>query len=169
MRAAFASQPALAARLVEPDPGVVVAPLAAPGLDGDAADGLDLILEGFLLHHGRPRHLELPEVGRRVLAGDYCYAHGLVQVAATGNLAAVDQLADLVALSASLVATGDREALIPLWRAVVAAIANPEADRVLELQDAKHALRTRGDCGPIGAIAAVLPDTPELDEALRDA
>ncbi len=88
MRAAFAPQPALAATLIEPDPGAIVAPLAAPALDGERADGLDLILEGFLLHHGSPRHLQVAD-GKRILAGDYCYAHGLVHVAKAGDLTVI--------------------------------------------------------------------------------
>lgn len=168
MRDAFTTQPALAAHLIEPSPGVVVAPLAAPGLTGESAHGLDLILEGFLLHHGRPRHLQLPE-SRRILAGDYCYAHGLVYVAQTGNLSVVAQLADLVALSSALVATGERDTLAPLWRATVAVIARGGEAQDLHLSAAKDALRGSGDTGPIRALAATLPHTPQLDEALTDA
>ena len=98
----------------------------APGLSTDHAAGLDLILEGFLLHHGRPRHLDLPDIGRRVLAGDYCYAHGLVWVAETGDLRIIELLADLVAMSAALVSTGDRDGLPPLWRTTIAAIAHDD-------------------------------------------
>ena len=165
MRDAFAAQPALAATLVEPDPGQVVAPLAAPGLTGRCASGLDLILEGFLLHHGRPRHL-LMDDGNRILAGDYCYAHGLVHVAQAGDLGVIALLADLVALSASLVATDDRVALPALWRATVAVIARPDdLGQEAALAAAKESVRA-GDVGPIRALGATLPQTPELDEAL---
>lgn len=168
MRQAFTTQPTLADRLVHPDPGNVVAPLAAPGLAGDAAAGLDMILEGFLLHHGRPRHLDIPG-SKRILAGDYCYAHGLVHVASAGDLTVVRQLAELVALSASLVATGDRHALAPLWRATVAVIARGNGADDPALAAAKDALRARGDTAPLQAFADALPPTPELDEALAHA
>ena len=168
MRHAFTTQPSLAERLIDPDPGVVVSPLAAPGLTGGAADGLDLILEGFLLHHGRPRHLNLSD-NKRILAGDYCYAHGLVCVAAAGDLAIVEQLADLVALSASLVATSDHDVLAPLWRATVAEISRGESGKDPRLAAAKDALRTRGDHHPLRTFAAQLDPTPDLDEALTDA
>ncbi len=167
MRAAFAPQPALAATLIEPDPGAIVAPLAAPALDGERADGLDLILEGFLLHHGSPRHLQVAD-GKRILAGDYCYAHGLVHVAKAGDLTVIALLADLVALSASLVATGDRDALPALWRSTVAVIARRERAQEAALAAAKEALRA-GDTTPIRALGASLPHTPELDEALSHA
>ena len=52
----------------------------------DQAVGLDLILEGFLLHHGAPAPPRArPSPGREVLAGDYCYAHGLVRIADVGR------------------------------------------------------------------------------------
>ena len=66
------------------------------------AAGLDLILEGFLLHHGQARHLTPSGPGREVLAGDYCYAHGLVRITGAGDLFVVEALADLIALGAGL-------------------------------------------------------------------
>lgn len=168
MRQSLRSQLTLSARLIEPDPGLVVAPLAAPGLVGDAAVGLDFILEGFLLHHGSPRHLDISN-GRRILAGDYCYAQGLVHVAGAGDLGVVEQLADLVALSSALVATGERDALAPLWRATVAVIARVGGPADTELAAAKDELRGRGSSARLRAFAATLPLTPELDEALDHA
>ena len=75
-------------------------------LSGPIHDKGVMILEGFLLHHGRPRHVENVPMGAAVLAGDYCYAQGLVRIAATGDLAMVEALGDLVALSAAAVASG---------------------------------------------------------------
>lgn len=166
MREALATQLGLADNLVDPAPDLVVAPLAGPGLAPEHAAGLDLILEGFLLHHGRARHLDLPDAGRRVLAGDYCYARGLVWVAAAGDLQVIELLADLVAMSASLVSTGDRDGLAPLWRATVAAIARDDPAFTLQLRDAKDALRVSSDIGAITALAAGLPASPGLEEAL---
>jgi hypothetical protein len=166
VRSALATQPGLAGNLVEPAPDLVAAPLAVPGLSSEHAAGLDLILEGFLLHHGRPRHLDLPDLGRRVLAGDYCYAHGLVWVADAGDLRIIALLADLVAMSAALVSTGDRDALGPLWRTTISAIARGEVAFDERLHLAKHALRTRSDTAPLIALALELPDAPDLQEAL---
>lgn len=166
MREALATQLGLRENLVEPAPRLVVAPLAAPGLGPEHAAGLDLILEGFLLHHGRARHLDLPDAGRRVLAGDYCYAHGLVWVAAAGDLQIIELLADLVAMSASLVSTGDRDGLAPLWRATIAAIAKDDPAFTGRLREAKAALRTESNTAAIRALADGLPESPELEEAL---
>ena len=82
MRDALSAEPILAAGLIDGAPDPVLVPLACPPLPEAEAVGLDLILEGFLLHHGRPRQLSIDDPGRRVLAGDYCYAQGLVRMAA---------------------------------------------------------------------------------------
>ena len=166
MRAALASQPGLASSLVEPTPTLVAAPLAGPGLSEHHAAGLDLILEGFLLHHGTPRHLDLPDVGRRVLAGDYCYAHGLVWVAEAGDLHVIELLADLVAMSAALVATGERDGLTPLWQATIAAIAHRDPAFTERLHAAKDSLRTRGEASALRALAQELAPAPDLEAAL---
>lgn len=167
MREALVSQPGLAGCLVEPAPALVAAPLAGPGLDAAHAAGLDLILEGFLLHHGRARHLDLPDTGRRVLAGDYCYAHGLVWVAESGDLHVIDLLADLVAMSSALVSTGDRGSLVPLWRATIAAIADGDPAFSERLHAAKAVLRAGGDGAALHELAAGLPPAPALEEALH--
>ena len=129
MREALAREPHLAAELIEPEAAPLLAPLVSPPLAPHQAAGLDLILEGFLLHHGVARHLSPAEPGREVLAGDYCYAHGLVRIADAGDLFVIEALADLIALGAGLVAAGDRAALAPLWRATTVAIASPERRR----------------------------------------
>jgi hypothetical protein len=169
VRAVLAQEPALAAELREPPADPLLAPLVSPPLTPDQAAGLDLILEGFLLHHGRPRHLAPTEPGREVLAGDYCYAHGLVRIADAGDLFVIEALADLIALGAGVVASGGREALAPLWRATAAAIAargSPEADAAAaRLLEGKRLLRAEGDVAGLVAAAAELPATPELDEA----
>ncbi|MGD9695636.1 MAG: hypothetical protein AB7V42_08255 [Thermoleophilia bacterium] len=170
MRSVLAEEPALAAELIEPAPEPLLAPLVAPPLTPHQAGGLDLILEGFLLHHGTPRHLARSGRGREVLAGDYCYAHGLVRIADAGDLFVIEALADLIALGAGLVATRRHEALLPLWRGTTAAIATrggPDADETARLFIAAQArLRTAGDPAGLEALAAGLPPTPGLARAL---
>jgi hypothetical protein len=170
VRSVLAQEPALAADLVEPAPPPLLAPLVSPPLTPGQAAGLDLILEGFLLHHGRPRHVAPSEPGREVLAGDYCYAHGLVRIAAAGDLVVIEVLADLIALGAGVVAAGRRDALVPLWRATTAAIAardSPDAgEAAARLLEAKRLLRAEGDPSGLVEAAAALPPTPALDGAL---
>lgn len=170
MRSVLAEEPGLAAELMEPAAEPLLAPLVTPPLTGHQAAGLDLILEGFLLHHGTPRHLRPAAPGREVLAGDYCYANGLVRIASAGDLFVVEALADLIALGAGIVAAGPREALVPLWRATTTAIAargrpgqDETAARFLAAQDA---LRRSGDASGLEVLAADLAPTPGLAEAL---
>jgi hypothetical protein len=169
VRDALATQPALAGELIEPAAPPLLAPLVSPPLTASQATGLDLILEGFLLHHGRPRHLAPADRGREVLAGDYCYAHGLVRIAEAGDLFVIEALADLIALGAGLVACGDRGALAPLWLATAAAIAarrGPREEEVAKrLLAAKRTLRATGRPTALRELAATLPPTPGLEEA----
>jgi hypothetical protein len=171
VRAVLAQEPALAAELRELPADPLLAPLVSPPLTPGQAIGLDLILEGFLLHHGRPRHLAPGEPGREVLAGDYCYAHGLVRVAEAGDLFVIEALADLIAVGAGVVAGGGRDALAPLWRATAAAIAARGSagadDAGARLLEAKRLLRAEGDVSGLLALAAALPPTPGLDQAFR--
>jgi hypothetical protein len=173
MRAALADEPALAADLVDPGPGLLLAPLVCPPLEQSQGEGLDLILEGFLLHHGEPRHLRPPGRGQRVLAGDYCYARGLVRVAGAGDLFVIDALADLIALSAGLVAQARRDLLAPLWLVTAAAIGGRRRaggeELALRFAAAKLALRRDDDPGPLHALAAEHGPAEALAEAFARA
>lgn len=170
MRDVLADEPALAAELIEPAAAPLLSPLVTPPLTPYEAAGLDLILEGFLLHHGRARHLTPSAPGREVLAGDYCYAHGLVRITGAGDLFVVEALADLIALGAGLVAAGHHAALLPLWRGTTAAIAArrgpDEAASGAAFLAAQRALRTTGDASGLAALADGLPPTPGLEQAL---
>jgi hypothetical protein len=171
VRAVLADEVALAGELIEPEAAPLLAPLVTPPLTEDQAIGLDLILEGFLLHHGRPRHVAPAAPGREVLAGDYCYAHGLVRIASAGDLFVVSALADLIALGAGIAAAGDRAGLEPLWRATTWALA-ARADGDAEDEDARFRaaqdqLRTGAGYDALEELAAGLPPTPGLEEGLR--
>lgn len=166
VREVLEAQPALAALLIDTGAAEVMLPLVSPPLLREHAVGLDLILEGFLLHHGIPRHVAPVELGASVLAGDYCYAQGLVRVAATGDLAAVEALSDLVALSAAAVSADRSQDLLPLWRATAAAVADEGGPDMAErVRQARAALR-EGNPDPIHDIAAGLSPAPALEEAL---
>lgn len=64
--------------------------------------GLETIYEGYLVHYGRSRLFSPANRDTALLLGDYLYAHGLVHIAATGDVEAVSDLADLISLCARL-------------------------------------------------------------------
>ena len=64
--------------------------------------GLETIYEGYLVHYGRPRLFAPADDETALLLGDYLYAHGLVRIAATGELDAVVALAELISTCAHL-------------------------------------------------------------------
>ena len=137
IRDELAGDPTLAARLRPEAAPAILSPAAGGRLDRAQATGLDLILEGFLAHHGTPRHLS-PAPDRHVLA-------------------------DLVARSAGLVADGP-DVLPPLWRAAMEAIADPGAGGIAAFDSALDALDA-GDDAPLRTLGARAA-ARGLDEAL---
>ncbi len=166
MRNALAAEPTLGPDLLSTPAPPLLAPLAEPALMPSAAVGLDLILEGFLLHHGTPRQLAVSDRGRQVLAGDYCYAAGLVRVASAGELFMIEALSALIAAGAGMAARDDHAAMVPLWRATVRAIAGDEPGLRSRYWSATAALE-RGDPSELERLAAELGPTLGLEEALR--
>jgi hypothetical protein len=61
---------------------------------------VESICEGYLLHYWEGRLLQPEDEDLRLLAGDFLYASGLSRLAALGDLDAVSELADLIALCA---------------------------------------------------------------------
>jgi hypothetical protein len=100
--------------------------------------GVETIYEGYLVHYGRSRLFAPPDDESALLLGDYLYAHGLVRVAETGNVAAVADLAELISLCAQARAErrdGDGAA----WVATTALLGTGGLD------DGRSALRLGGD------------------------
>ena len=96
-------------------------PVFSPLSPARFALGIETIYEGYLLHYGRPRLFRADDRDTRILLGDYLYAHGLVRVAALGDVDAVGALAELLSLCAHLRAEGlpgDGEA----WASTVSAL-----------------------------------------------
>jgi hypothetical protein len=91
--------------------------------------GVDLIYEGYALHRGTSGMLvDGASADLRLLVGDFCYAAGLCEVAAAGDLAAVRSLADLIADTAVLALEQPRPADAPdprelRWDGVLADLA----------------------------------------------
>jgi hypothetical protein len=110
-------------------------PVFSPLADGRFAIGLETIYEGYLCHYGRPRLFAPRDETTALLLGDYLYAHGLVRVAAAGEVEAVAELAELISLCARLRAEGD-DGDGEAWAATAASLAT---DPVLDA-DVEHAL-----------------------------
>jgi len=83
---------------------------------------LETVYEGYLLHYGRPRVFAGMEPDLALLGGDALYALGLARLAAAGDLPAVEELADLISLSAMAHAEGDPELADSLWEASARAL-----------------------------------------------
>ncbi|MEP6893962.1 MAG: hypothetical protein ABI927_09305 [Gaiellaceae bacterium] len=81
--------------------------------------GVETIYEGYLLHYGRPRLFAPADADTALLLGDYLYAHGLVRIAATGSVEAVNDLAELISLCAQARAEGT-EGDWAVWAATAA-------------------------------------------------
>jgi hypothetical protein len=114
---------------------------------------IETIYEGYLVHYGRPRLFSAADRDVSLLLGDYLYAHGLVRVAAAGDVAAVADLADLISLCAQCRAEarpGDGAA----WAATAAVLGEER------LAEPRAALRDDGDASELEAVAtaAVGPD-----------
>ncbi|MDQ3066731.1 MAG: hypothetical protein M3R12_06205 [Actinomycetota bacterium] len=102
--------------------------------------GIETIYEGYLVHYGRPRLFAPADDEAALLLGDYLYAHGLVRIAATGDVDAVAALAELISTCAHLraeQADGDEEAWLAAVRRVGGVADGVTADRAV----AAHAER----------------------------
>src|SRR5687768_6948956 len=98
--------------------------------------GLETIYEGYLVHYGRSRLFAPHDDDVALLLGDYLYAHGLVRVAATGDLDAVAALAELISTCAAIraeAAPGDGDAWLAMARRVRPsdAASQPAVERAL--------------------------------------
>jgi hypothetical protein len=120
------------------DPGDEPWPLGALAAAGDRtapspseyALVVETVREGYLLHYARDeaRVVRGTDGDLALLAGDYLYALGLERLATLADLAAVQELSDLISLAAQ-VHDGSRDPgrtrleATGLWLACVAAIA----------------------------------------------
>ena len=130
-------------------------PLGPPG----QALGLETIYEGYLVHYGRSRLFSPPDRDAALLLGDYLYAHGLVRVAETGDVAAVSDLAELISLCAQSRADG-RDGDGPAWAATAAVLGRGG------LEFPRSALRERGDASLLDAAARRAAGDDAVDRAL---
>jgi hypothetical protein len=134
---AAVESPLWAEAVIERD-GRPVDPVFSELAPPDLALGIETIYEGYLVHYGRSRLFSPGDADVALLLGDYLYAHGLVRVAETGNIAAVADLAELIALCAQARAdsrAGDGVA----WAATCASIGEGVLD------SARATMRLNGD------------------------
>ena len=102
----------LSPHVIEPDPTA----------DAYGSEVLDAVREGYLLHYGEPRLLAGHDDDLAVLAGDYLYALGIERLAASGDCAAVLELAELIGACAQRHVEGREDEVPGLWRSAAAAI-----------------------------------------------
>ena len=89
---------------------------------------MEAIREGYLQHYARrPRGAARTIPDLALLAGDRLYALGLERLAAIGDLEAVAELADVIALCAQAHAEGDPARADAVWDAGAAAVAGGPA------------------------------------------
>jgi hypothetical protein len=115
--------------------------------DARYALGVETIYEGYLLHYGHPRLFAPADRDTALLLGDYLYAHGLVRVAATGDVGAVRDLAELISLCAHARAGGDGQVDGTIWAATCAGLGRGD------LEGARRAFRSHGDATPLADLA----------------
>jgi hypothetical protein len=123
--------------------------------------GLESIYEGYLLHYGRPRLFAPDDSDTAILLGDYLYAHGLVRVAAQGDVTVVADLAELVSLCAQLRAEG-RPGDGAAWAGTVALLGSGDG----RLEAARAALRLERDPSQLLAIAKLEAGLRPMERAL---
>jgi hypothetical protein len=133
----------------------VFSPLAPEGL----RVGVETIYEGYLVHYGRSRLFAPGDADVALLLGDYLYAHGLVRVAEAGDVGAVADLAELISLCAQGRADA-RDGDGAAWAATAALLGRGG------LEEAREALRARGDAAPLDAEARRVAGEPAVDAAL---
>jgi hypothetical protein len=108
------------------------------------------IHEGYRLHYTHSRALPIDDPDLALLAGDRLYALGLSCLAELGDLVAIGELADVIALSAQAHAGDDEELARATWEAGAAAIGWGPHDRTV----AAKARARAGDPGAPGALRA---------------
>ena len=132
--------------------------LAAAGpRAGDDPDDYALVVEavreGYLLHYGRPRILDTPDPDLALLAGDRLYALGLARLAERGDLAAVAELADVIALCAVAHGSGDAELADAVWWAGAQAVGWGATER----HEQAKSLARGAQPGAAGALLGAWP------------
>lgn len=83
---------------------------------------LEMILEGYRLHYSEPLVVRPEDPDLALLLGDQLYALGLSRLAELGDLDAVEELADVISLSAQAHSASNRELAATVWQAGVRSV-----------------------------------------------
>ena len=78
---------------------------------------LEMILEGYRLHYGEPLVVRTGDADLALLVGDQLYALGLTRLGELGDLDAVAELADVIALAAQAHTASDPDLARAVWDA----------------------------------------------------
>lgn len=157
--AAAAAESSLWADALVPEGVRRIEPVFSPFAPEELQLGVETIYEGYLVHYGRSRLFAPADEDTALLLGDYLYAHGLVRIADTGNVAAVADLAELISLCAQTRAdgtNGDGAA----WVATAALLGAGG------LEGARESLRLLGDSGPLESAAREASGDEAVERAL---
>jgi hypothetical protein len=149
------------AAALRPAPEREETPVFSPLAPAPFALGLESIYEGYLLHYGRPRLFAPADSDTAILLGDYLYAHGLVRVAAHGEVAVVEDFAELISLCAQLRAEA-REGDGAAWAGTAALLGT----RDVRLETGRAALRLQADPMPLRAVAELEAGAESVMQAL---
>jgi hypothetical protein len=156
---AAAAESALWAEALRPDHARERVAVFSPLGEQRFALGVETIYEGYLVHYGRSRLFEPGDADTALLLGDYLYAHGLVRIGQLGVVRAISELAELISLCAQLRADGG-EGDGGAWAATAALLGQGRLD------EARAALRDRGDPGPLYDLAVEAAGADALAGAL---
>lgn len=100
---------------------------------------IEAIYEGYLLHYDAPRVVRRADADLGVLAGDRLYALGLDRLVKLGDMPAVAELADVIALTALAHGDGREDLALAVWGAGARAVGwgpSAEHERAKELMRA---------------------------------
>ncbi|HET7745040.1 MAG TPA: hypothetical protein VFK76_09900 [Gaiellaceae bacterium] len=154
-----AAESALWAESLLPPDRRALEPVFSALCPSEQALGVETIYEGYLVHYGRSRLFAPRDDAVGLLLGDYLYAHGLVHVAGSGDVAAVVDLAELISLCAQ-VRTDGRRGDAEAWAATAALLGTETLD------GAREALRLGGDAGLLERAARSAAGDVAVDSAL---
>lgn len=158
--AALRAEGGLVALAVGPPPAGTATPHGDTAAAGPRATGrraayaeiVEAVREGSLTHaaDGPARIVTTTDADLALLVGDRLYALGLSRLAELGDLEAVAELADVIALGAQAHATGDTALADAAWEAGAQAVGS---GTTAALQSAKKAARA-GDPSAASALRA---------------